>query len=248
MKRERLVWWYGQRESHGFRSWLHVGAFRLAVEAYWWASFVSWGLSVDSGGDGDNAATLGLYLFPFNLYISFTPPFRWRKGWKHRETSLRFDGDRIRLSLGADPWCSPPPHGWEGSWSTRDFLLGPNIYREDPNPRHFDLIPVVMPERTYRWHGSINRDSWKRARWFRHTISRAHLDAYPGEQIPFPGKGENSWDCGEDASHGITWQCETSTEAAEKIRESVMRSRTRYGSGGSWRPAVSAPHPSGKEE
>ena len=210
------------------------------MEFAFWPSFKSWGLSLNTGGDGDDAVTVGFRGWPIILWLSVSPPFKYRKNWKHRETELMFDGDVVQLSLGADPWCWPTPYGWTGRWSVRDFLLGAHVYREDSNPRVFDTLPIVMPERTYFWKGTIQQDSWKRPRWFRKTISRAHLDCQDGEQIPFPGKGENAWDCGEDASFGMTCPAETSTEACRAVHDSVMESRTRHGSGESWRPEKEA--------
>jgi hypothetical protein len=53
--------------------------------------------------------------------------------------------------------------------------------------------------------------------------------------VPVPGKGENSWDCGEDALYSLSTTAATIDEAIEKFKASVMKTRERYG-GKDWMP------------
>lgn len=55
------------------------------------------------------------------------------------------------------------------------------------------------------------------------------------EPVPVPGKGENDWDCGDDAIHGSTFAATTIPEAIGKMVGSAMRTRERYASL-DWRP------------
>jgi len=78
--------------------------------------------------------------------------------------------------------------------------------------------------------------TWKRPRWpWSKKIVRA--DIYPDTPIPYPGKGENSWDCDEDATHSMMTAEETELGAVVAMVESVLRSRYRHG-GLSWRPKL----------
>lgn len=80
-----------------------------------------------------------------------------------------------------------------------------------------------MPEGSYRATVTIERDSWTRARWFARRIERAHVDIH--DPIPTPGKGENSWDCGDDALHSSTFPCGTVPAAVGKIVGDVLAKR-----------------------
>ena len=51
---------------------------------------------------------------------------------------------------------------------------------------------------------------------------------HEGEQIPVPGKGENSWDCGEDATFSLSCPSTTISEAIGEMVKSCMRTRERY--------------------
>jgi DNA (cytosine-5)-methyltransferase 1 len=89
------------------------------------------------------------------------------------------------------------------------------------------LVPceVPMPEGKYPAVAKVERCTWKRPRWFGRTEIRAWLDIPKG--IPHAGKGENSWDCGDDGLFGIGGA--SIDDAIENARRSVLRSRERYG-------------------
>ena len=54
--------------------------------------------------------------------------------------------------------------------------------------------------------------------------------------LPIPGKGENSWDCGDDAYYSIGTPAATAMEAVEYAADRVLETRRRYG-GSSWAPS-----------
>jgi hypothetical protein len=58
----------------------------------------------------------------------------------------------------------------------------------------------------------------------------------PDKPIPVPGKGENSWDCDDDASYGMTCAAQTPAEAVAHYSASIQRDRQRHG-GNHWVPA-----------
>jgi hypothetical protein len=68
-------------------------------------------------------------------------------------------------------------------------------------------------------------------------LRRIRAKITPDTPIPFPGKGENSWDCGEDATHSMTCNATNEQEAVAKLVASVLNDRYRHG-GKNWRPAA----------
>ena len=71
---------------------------------------------------------------------------------------------------------------------------------------------------------------------------RFYVRHYPGDgeqggkPIPVPGKGENSWDCDDDAIHSSHGPHSTVHQAVAALVASGYRERTRYGSGPEWLP------------
>jgi hypothetical protein len=53
--------------------------------------------------------------------------------------------------------------------------------------------------------------------------------------IPHPGKGENSYDCEDDATYSLTTEARNEAEAIGAMVATVMRSRQKYG-GLNWQP------------
>lgn len=235
-KREQArprFWSHGSLEKRGFRWWLHRGRDTFSIEcSLFHAGLKMYGFSVD---ENDEAATLGLYLWPVLVWLSFS---RWSSAREHTVTEIKInfaDEIRFRISWRADDHHSPHRWGWSWSVSVLDKLLGSPVYRADPHPTEF-IGEVKMPERGYACTGRIARDSWRRPRWFRRTVVRAHVKMNTGEQIPIPGKGENSWDCGEDANYSQTFPAKTIEEALAHVAADAMRTREKRG-GPNWRPA-----------
>lgn len=234
----------GQDWVHG-RAWLRLGGGRM--ESYRTRTInPSWrlgrfrphfGLTFTRGGCEEDY-TFGLVLGWLSLYLTFSG---WRayealpRSWG-RTTGVIWFEDRLRLEWNCDSseWSNErgPKHGKEWSCCPRDWLLGQSKYsREDLS---VVAVPVVMPERAYLAQVTMHQDSWKRPRWpWPKRLLRATIDVPAG--IPFPGKGENSWDCGEDATYSMTCPAADPEEAARKLRDSVLLSRLRYG-GKDWVP------------
>jgi hypothetical protein len=55
------------------------------------------------------------------------------------------------------------------------------------------------------------------------------------DPVPFPGKGENSWDCGEDATHGYYGPAASIEDAVGNLVTSTLKRRRKYG-GRDWKP------------
>lgn len=128
-------------------------------------------------------------------------------------------------------WFGTRPRWRDGSFHFLDFLLGKQQYAS----RLVDSreIVVCMPEGQYRGCCELRSDTWTRPRGVTRELRRAHVDMV--DPIPVPGKGENAWDCDEDALHGGTFAAKTFAEAVGHLTESALRTRERHGGAG-WVP------------
>lgn len=90
---------------------------------------------------------------------------------------------------------------------------------------HDTFIP--MPEGQYHARVKLERDTWKRTRWpwWPFVFHRVSYQFNIPDGIPFSGKGENSWDCGEDGLYGTGVQADNEGEAVGKIAALAMSMR-----------------------
>ncbi len=178
----------------------------------------------------------------FEFFIGFPPVGLW---WSFGSPSLSRLAQRLTgrgyttyaLSFGIhdaaiwwniwtprDEWTRATPRYRNGSWHPIDTFLGKHVYREGVGETHHVLIP--MPEGGYPATIKVAADSWKRPLWFRVTRHRARVEIPSG--IPHQGKGENSWDCGEDALFELTCAAASVEDAIGKVVASVLESRRKY--------------------
>lgn len=141
--------------------------------------------------------------------------------------------------------------GWRLSarvrlWRLKDRLLG-KIEIEQTPIRTYEDLELALPEGVYHGKVVFTRERIFRRHW------RTYHDDLNGEWrseewLPFPGKGENSWDCGDDGikEHSTTLRrivhdeslCVDSEDVTRVIASTiayVLRQRGRYG-GPNWKP------------
>lgn len=138
----------------------------------------------------------------------------------------------IWIDLWRDPisWHSEDPKWWEFNINVKDIFFGKEKYsRRVLETRD---VEVPMPERSYKAKAQLCLDTWSRSRWFSKSIKR--IDIELNEGIPHEGKGENSWDCGVDATHSYCAQADSIPEGVGRLVGSVLDSRVRYGGWGDW--------------
>ena len=177
--------------------------------------------------------------FILGFYFSYIGKFapQWEKNLPYkdwsRELSLRYFNWTLYFNL----WTNPD--GYQRSWRRfsldfLDILFGQTkckkYLREGPYEDTF-----AMPERKYDITVSVWEYVYTRRRlpfWSR-AIRRIDLDCAEG--IPFPGKGENSWDLGDDFSYSMS--CPSASPENAKIiwRKSILRDRLKNG-GENWSP------------
>ncbi len=118
-------------------------------------------------------------------------------------------------------------------FNIRDFFLGKSKYSQ--NIFENQNVTIPMPEGTYSANIILSEDTWKRKRSpFTLRENRAHIEMLPGQEIPIPGKGEYSWDCGDDAIFGSTFSANSISEAVGKLVQHALETRVKYAGMHKW--------------
>jgi len=226
-ERARLWWTHHCVERGNFRWWSYIrGRDFLSIELSWRHGLIGVGTGI-CHGKWKTSLRLGL----IGLWVSV--PGRYRNYGEDREIDISFSDGTLRWRFWCDPmsWSSTTPKWRDGHINFVDLLLG----RSKCDHRTLEArdVMIPMPEGAYPAKAELQEWTWRRPRWFRKTIKRVQINVEKG--IPFPGKGENSWDCGDDATYGITTgPCRSIAEGVGVLVGSVLNSRVRYGGWGSW--------------
>lgn len=163
--------------------------------------------------------------------------FRSKRRHKPYEREVRFaihDG-KIWVTLWSpgDEWTAGDRNY---SFDIEKLVLGETLYSSTETDRGMFRIQIEKDEPMYEGEYRASISTWRYARFPFIFMSRPVYKLDIGAGIPIPGKGENSWDCDEDAIYGISTCAADLYEAVEKLRDSVNESRRRYGGAG-WRPS-----------
>lgn len=140
------------------------------------------------------------------------------------------------LWLDDGSWSSTTPKWRSGSFHIDDFVLGKAKYSQ--RILNEQAVQIALPEASYPATVKIDERTWKRPRWFTKRMVGSQVDIPKG--IPFPGKGENSWDCGQDAVFGLSSLESTIEGAIAAVVRSVLKSRRRHGGSIEWKPEVAS--------
>ncbi len=238
----RPLFWRG-------RAWFYFGL-RREVAIEW--SLVHYARSLHAylslgGGDSNDEVMFALSIpYLISVYLTFTHflPAHWFPRRKsriygslpcEREIGFRIFDNALWVSLWEDPMMSDrdDPWWWKFTIHPIDVLFGRQHYSD--RDLYTGRVDVLMPEGLYPASVRMFESTWKRPRWPWPT-RMVRADIVPERPIPHPGKGENSWDCGEDATYSMTCPARTPAEAAQMLRESVLHSRAKYGGHG-WLPS-----------
>lgn len=222
-----------------------------------WTRF--WALQFDVGaGDSDDGLSLwvafGLLSFHFTVegilprrFIEWgrqralkTPYLGYEFMAWPRSIGISFFEQTIWFEIwnGDFGWDRRQPKWMSFIFSPVDFLLGKRKYASKNLLASPALVDAPMPEATYPVEVMLTEDSWKRPRW-PWPMVRRRADVKCLRPIPIPGKGENSWDCGEDAIYATGCAATTVDEALAALKDSVLKTRERYG-GKNWKPDIEA--------
>lgn len=239
------MFWHTSKEKYGRRFWFHLGgdAHRkcIGIELGWWHSFCHVGVEVD-----DEGWNLSLAFPPLAVWVSLEGFPIWQPKVKHMLGHARNEIREVWLpdrrecriavhdwAVWINPWSKLMEWTKSDPWWVRgltfhvdDFVLGKTRYTHENTGPVF-IVGIPMPEGNYAAEFTPQRQTWKRPRWFSQV--RESFDVNIPKGIPFAGKGENSWDCGDDGLFGMGAEG-TVEQAIAKVRDTVMERRRRYGS------------------
>lgn len=215
-------------------------------------------------GGEDNMLQAGVRLPLLGCcYVGVRVPRKLTEGWvyQRREWTLRlgYIGHWAELLLAYDDDADGMSSYYRGlrergehvrynrltTWPGIRLKLDPQL-RDRIFGRHTRLVEEVvqenvpcvvpMPEGNYAATAKVTREVRGRKRWKPgHKMSCSTWVEVEGG-IPFPGKGENSWDCEDDAVYAGGENGASIGAACGKLAASVMRHREQYGFGLSWVP------------
>lgn len=209
------------------RSWLHFSPRGFSAREFrfeWnlWTHFC--GISLKRCGDS-GGLTFHIAFPPFSFWL--TLPLG-RPRWSSHGVifDLAVHDSALWWQFGGNSmeWSSRTSKWKHGSFNVADFLLGRTQFSQEVLSTHQVLIP--MPEGGYPATVVLERCTWKRPRWF--ALVKPMADVKIPKGIPHQGKGENSYDCGEDRLFGLSRSASTIEQAIAGTVESALRSRRRY--------------------
>jgi hypothetical protein len=167
--------------------------------------------------------------FLFSVYASFGDTDEWAEyelGCYYFERALWFKVFSNPLESNSnDPWYRKT-HCLDFA----DFFLGrTKCVKEEIGTEE---VEIPLPERTYHGVATLERYTRKRPLWFKQVRDSVWITVDGG--VPFPGKGENSWDCGMDGLYGAGKESHCVEAAVGHFVGVVLRNRRRYG-GKNWK-------------
>lgn len=207
-------------------------------------SWIGAGVETDAG---KVKVKFGFAIGAFWVHIERWPEYR---DLPHRELTVDYtlpgpivDGwGRFGWRFGCDPheWNSKTPKWRDGSFYPYEALMRGLFGRErcEKATLSTHAVMVPMPEGSYAATVTIDERTWTRARipWPTQVRRSASIDIEKG--IPVPGKGENSWDCGDDAIFGTGSNEPSIAAAIGAAVRAATETRLRHG-GPDWRPPAS---------
>ncbi len=210
--------------------------------------------------DGSENSFMIHLAFGFGIFITFNRliPGNWfpsdkdsseKNHWGERELSLKFHHWSLWWSLWMPnmSWKSTDPKWRSGNIDFVRVLKGKHKCEWEELSKEMRLISFYEGSYWVECIEKLRIDSWKR--WFtRKSISwEVRAGNYEGsvwkdKPIPVEGKGENSWDCDEDATYSSTFSgkskerdIKTPFQAALYFEQSMKKERERRG-GNKWTP------------
>jgi len=245
--RHGSILWHGRASLRDDSDRFHFG-----VE--WRLGRMGFGASVGILSDDDVGGSLRLPGLSVYWHAS-SPVTRWlreKTGYREREVSFSVHDWMLTFYPWVDPmggWSSAAPW-WSqsilinldpvewGVWRWLRRMIGAS-QRHTEETLMEKRVLVALPEGTtavvFRWKRSVY------PRWpFRaQVIERWHVE--PEKPLAVPGKGENSWDCDDDAIYAMSLPADVyALHDAVGAVSAVYRDRMRYAGSETWTPAKEA--------
>lgn len=166
----------------------------------------------------ESSRVTGVYLFGNRAVASL-----WRNSWSSQSGANK-----------VAPWRST---GWGWSAFVDDVVYGPAAHTSEVLSETFTTIE--MPEHDYPAKVRLSRDTWTRPRGLAPlVVERAYVQVDDG--IPLAGKGENSYDCGDDAIYSSRFPARSVAEARLHVAADVMADRMKRSGTVRWNKAAPA--------
>lgn len=229
--RNGRFWWYLRRDGYDKRA--GVLSLEWTIPARHWI----WEITV---GDGDSGADLKVAVaIPLivTLWVGLSRvfPSYWFDAndgqGEGREIGISIHGGSIWWSFWVGPmaewrrdapWC----RWWrQGSFNVADWLLGETRYTEAEIAH--ERASVEMPEGRYPAFATVCQWTRQRPRWIARRGFTTRVTVERG--IPHAGKGENSWDCGDDGLVSSSIEGQDIAAACQSFRAAVLKRRRNYG-------------------
>lgn len=230
------------------RMWIHFGKNGESHVCFELGRIIPLDFGFHIGVDTEDV-TLGVYLLLFDFYISIAskhiskflnkhPNYHFKKTWEGGEDGAYWEERNIGIRLdlrehafSGEFWDNMNRNikGRSFYYFLDDVFLGRAKYSEKITQE--GEIKINMPEGIYDATYKLFTSYWRRPRWpFIKKIDRVSIDIPVG--IPHEGKGENSWDCGMDATFGTTMpreKRESIYDIAERFAMRCLETRQKYG-------------------
>jgi hypothetical protein len=226
----------GKRYPHWLhgRAWWRFGSWNNNLRIEWVVWRASVGVSLElAEGDDHVSAMVGCWLFCIFIGVSakwLSTITRKLVGYEPTDVvRLRIFDSALWWSFWhpSMSWTRGTPRWRYGSWHPLDTVFGRMTYWEIPlitTP-----VDIAMPEGIYAAviKQYVARRGRKRWPWKSET-RMAEIKVEKG--IPVPGKGENSWDCDDDAIFSLSTPADKIEDAIAAVVRAVYNKRRRYGS------------------
>jgi hypothetical protein len=234
----------GGRQGSGLlhgRAWLYIGKrYERCISAEWRLGGFKCGVGVSMHDEGPVAMLQIPLVGQFFVGLRGILPWALVHRFDWYDLSVRVFDWAIWVNLWCDDSRSRTYGSWwhperrRVTWHLLDTLLGSTRYTSRVLKEVDAVVP--MPEGPYPSKVTLREDTWRRPRWpFPKRLLRAEVR--PETPIPHPGKGENAWDCGEDATRSLYTTAATVEDAVAAMVSTVLRSRRRHGGSVNWLPA-----------
>ena len=154
--------------------------------------------------------------------------------WADYEIGIRAHSGCLWFHIFSNPIESNSKDPWyrrTHCFNPVDFLLGRAKHTCEETGS--EPVEIPMPEGVYHGVAVFETRTWKRSRWPWPKVSKGVWIMVPDGGVPFPGKGENSWDCGMDGLCGAGVDGESVEKAIGHFVGSVLQRRRKYG-GKNW--------------
>lgn len=218
------------KRDKDYRGWLYYTDRLCASFEFCWKS-QHYGLSF--GFDDEHGWGFSIRFRPLAFYFHIKVP-RWLRLKREREVSLSFHGGAMWWHIWCDPWGDE--RRWSklryGSFHFDDFFLGKSKCDSTTLEERDVLVP--MPEKSYQATAKLIEYSWSRPRWFTKRMKRVEIDVPEG--IPHEGKGTTAYNCGQDATFGMTTgECHSIAQGVGMLVGSCLSDRVKYGGYSDWK-------------